>query len=95
MPATAHIGFHKKGLEVNLLLGVTVATTAKGTLPPASLLSRTFNNKLAQTTNPADLSSLNNGSPRRRVTGRGLPLLVCHFISDMGIGVCGMAIFFN
>ncbi len=89
--------FNSKCLEFDLLLGVVVTTAPKGTLPPASpwnptepQLSRTFNNQLAQTTKPADLSSLNNGSPRRPVSGRGLPLLVGHFIAEMGIGVFGV-----
>jgi len=42
-----------------------------------------------QTTIPANLSSMNNGSSRRPVSGRGLPLLVSHFIAEMGVGVFG------
>jgi len=57
--------------------------------PCGAQLSKAFNNKLAQTTIPADLSSLNNGSPRRPVSGRGLPLLVSHFIAEMGLGSFG------
>ena len=59
-------------------------------LPYSPKFSRSFNNKLAQTTDPANLSPMNNGSSRRRVSSRGLPLLVCHFIAEMGIGVLGI-----
>ncbi|TWX71806.1 hypothetical protein ESZ36_00820 [Colwellia demingiae] len=69
-----------------------MATTQKGERPlrspfqsPERPLSRTLNNKLAQTTIPANLSSMNNGSSRRPVSGRGLPLLVGHFIAEIGL----------
>ncbi|MCW8832118.1 MAG: hypothetical protein OQK03_02220 [Colwellia sp.] len=36
---------------------------------------------------------MNNGSPRRPVSGRGLPLLICHFIAEMGMGICDFSYF--